>query len=85
MKELTVITGKKIEDTHHIYQLYHLLVAEKAANLELPLWTKHYFPYGPMRDATLFHYKTMSYNELMKKIRAGKFELKFYFILPHAL
>lgn len=74
MKELSVITGENITNTKPIYEMYHLLRAETSGGLELPSWTKDYYPDGPMLDAALFHYQTMSYNKFLKKLSGGKMD-----------
>lgn len=71
MKELSFFSGKKITDTSQIFYLYHLLTAELATKLVLPSWTKMYYPNGPMRNATLFEYHAMSYNNLLKTFNGG--------------
>ncbi|XP_014238436.1 venom acid phosphatase Acph-1-like [Trichogramma pretiosum] len=73
MKNLTVLMGREVNDTKAIFHLFHTLMAEREMGLELPEWTKIYFPNGPVIGATVFHYRAESYSPLMKKLHGGTF------------
>ena len=71
MKDLEVLAGRKFNDVEGVYFLFLTLAAEQAMDLELPEWTKEYFPKGPILDAALFNYKMYSYNENLIKMNGG--------------
>lgn len=73
LKELTTETGKEIKDVVDMWLLYHGLRAEKAMHLELPEWTKKYFPNGPLLEASNLVYKILNWNTLLKRLSGGKF------------
>ncbi|XP_058801827.1 venom acid phosphatase Acph-1-like [Phymastichus coffea] len=73
MKNLTVFTGREIDDIKIVYHLYHTLTAESSLGLALPEWTKLYFPNGLIRNATLFEYKTESYTPKLIRLNGGTF------------
>ncbi|XP_043271981.1 venom acid phosphatase Acph-1-like [Venturia canescens] len=71
MKNLTILTGKKIENTNQMYYLYHDLMAEKSMGLKLPKWTEPLFPFGPLWNATILEYDITNYNDLLKRLNGG--------------
>lgn len=75
MKNLTVLTGRKIDDIKIVYHLFHTLSAESGLGLALPEWTKAYYPNGPIINATLFEYKTESYTPELIRLNGGNFRV----------
>ena len=72
MRELAVHMGREVNDTSTIYYLYLTLKAESSMGLELPEWTKKYFPDGPLNDVALFQYDVQSFTPLLKRLNGGR-------------
>jgi hypothetical protein len=71
MNKMTKLTGAKMTGTDKIIDVFHTLTSEQAMNMSIPDWAKEFFPKGLMTDAVLFQYKTMNYNNLLKKLGGG--------------
>lgn len=76
MEKLTTITGNEISSVEQIWDLYHLFAAQQSAKLQLPEWTKKYYPYGSIQCGTLSHYEIMSFDKELKKFSGGTYVIR---------
>ncbi|KAI4503664.1 hypothetical protein M0802_001067 [Mischocyttarus mexicanus] len=75
--ELTKYTGKNISTPIDISYLYHTLTSESFLGLPLPGWTKPFYPHGRLYNATLFSYKSYSYNKPLRRLYGGSMLKEF--------
>jgi len=73
--ELEKLTGVKYKDPEDVQSLYLTLLAEKDFGLQLPEWTKKYFP-DKMRFLAEQSYIYKAYTREMQKIKGGPFITK---------
>ena len=71
MADLSEWTGKSIRSSLDMYLIYMALESENHLNLTLPDWTKGVYPSGDLFNGTVLEYKTMNYNEDMRRINGG--------------
>ncbi|XP_034942518.1 venom acid phosphatase Acph-1-like [Chelonus insularis] len=71
LKNLTNLTGKLINTSTDMYDLYNSLSAQKSMGLELPRWAEDMIPDGPLLDGILFNYKIVHYNEKLLRLNGG--------------
>ncbi|XP_014217453.1 venom acid phosphatase Acph-1-like isoform X2 [Copidosoma floridanum] len=72
MDKLTGLTGKEISKPVDMFNLYHLMTAERAMNLTLPGWTDDVFPSGRLLEGTYLEYEIFSHNRRMRRLNGGK-------------
>ncbi|KAF5290069.1 hypothetical protein FQA39_LY14850 [Lamprigera yunnana] len=65
-------TGKVIKDFEDVQDIYTTLMAEEAYGLQLPSWTKDFYP-NQMTEATIFSYVLNSYNDKLNRLKGGVF------------
>uniref|UniRef100_A0A336L3V8 CSON004417 protein n=1 Tax=Culicoides sonorensis TaxID=179676 RepID=A0A336L3V8_CULSO len=70
--ELTNITGLHIKTPDDVQSLYSTLKAEEEFGLDLPQWTKLYFPYR-LQELTDLSYTLNVHNDELKKLKGGPF------------
>lgn len=70
-QELTDFTGWNITNLNDVQSLYSTLRAESEYGLELPEWTKPYYPDGIL-DITEKSFIYNVYNDELKKLKGGK-------------
>lgn len=70
--ELTNITELSIKSPDDVQSLYSTLKAEEEFGLELPAWTKLYYPYR-LQELTDLSYILNVYNDELKKLKGGPF------------
>jgi prostatic aicd phosphatase len=75
MEELTNFTGIPIKTPDDVQSLYSTLKAEVEFPLELPSWTKEYFPHR-MQNLTDWSYVINAYNGILKRLKGGVFVKK---------
>ncbi|XP_054731873.1 venom acid phosphatase Acph-1-like isoform X2 [Anastrepha obliqua] len=75
--ELTALTGLNITQPEDVQSLYLTLLAEQEFGLQLPQWTKTYFP-QQMQFLTDQSYIYNVYTPEMQKIKAGPFLKKMF-------
>lgn len=73
MKNMTLLTGRKMTDVEDLYSLYANFVALRAMGLNLPNSTQHLFPRGQLFDAMITTLEIQNYNDVMKRIHGGGF------------
>ncbi|KAK0162782.1 hypothetical protein PV327_006528 [Microctonus hyperodae] len=71
MKNLTYWTGKKIESSRDMYNLYNTLMAEYSMGFVLDEWTSNIFPHGQLRDGIILDYNIASYNTKLRRLFGG--------------
>lgn len=71
-EELTKITGMNIKTPDDVQSLYSTLRAEQEYGLELPQWTKEYYP-DRMLPLTEKSYIYNVYTDELKKLKGGPF------------
>ncbi|XP_076241799.1 prostatic acid phosphatase isoform X2 [Calliopsis andreniformis] len=71
-EELTNLTGMTISTPDDVNSLYGTLTAEKQMNLSLPEWIKDYYP-DKLIPLTLYHFRLNVYNDLLKRLKGGRF------------
>jgi len=71
-EELTKITGLTIKTPDDIQSLYSTLKAEHEFGLELPEWTKRYYP-ERLQTITDKSYVYNAYNDELKRLKGGVF------------
>lgn len=71
-EELTNITDLSIKTPDDVQSLYSTLKAEQEFGLELPEWTKLYYPYR-LQELTDLSYILNVYNDELKKLKGGPF------------
>ncbi|XP_037938962.1 venom acid phosphatase Acph-1-like isoform X2 [Teleopsis dalmanni] len=71
-KELAELTGMKFSEPEDVQSLYLTLLAEQEFGLELPEWTKQYFP-EKLQFLAEQSYIYNVYTPEMQKIKAGPF------------
>ncbi|XP_030388050.1 venom acid phosphatase Acph-1 isoform X1 [Scaptodrosophila lebanonensis] len=76
-KELEAHTGLSFKEPEDVQSLYLTLLAEQEWGLELPEWTKEYFP-EKMQFLTEQSYVYNVYTPEMQKIKAGPFLRKMF-------
>lgn len=76
-ENLTKITGLKIESPDDVQSLYSTLKAEKEYGLELPSWTREYYP-DKLQYLTDKSYIINAYNDELKKLKGGVFVKKLF-------
>ncbi|XP_065086234.1 venom acid phosphatase Acph-1 [Ochlerotatus camptorhynchus] len=69
---LTLITGMNIKTPDDVQSLYSTLKAESEFGLQLPEWTKDYYP-EKMLPLTTLSYVLNVYNDELKKLKGGPF------------
>ncbi|XP_074039574.1 prostatic acid phosphatase isoform X2 [Leptinotarsa decemlineata] len=69
-RELTEITGQKVEDFDGVQDIYSTLMAEEAFNLTLPDWTKNYYP-KKMFTPTVKSFILNVYTDKMNRLKGG--------------
>lgn len=72
MDELTNLTGMPIRTPDDVQSLYGTLRAESEFGLELPAWTKDYYPHR-LENLTELSYIYNIYTPEVQKIKAGPF------------
>lgn len=70
--ELTKLTGAPVRTPEDIQSLYSTLRAEEEFGLQLPAWTKKYYP-ERLLPLTKLSYVYSVYTDEMKKFKAGPF------------
>lgn len=70
--ELTNITELSVKTPDDVQSLYSTLKAEEEFGLELPEWTKLYYPYR-LQELTDLSYILNVYNDELKKLKGGPF------------
>uniref|UniRef100_A0A1I8NE22 Histidine phosphatase superfamily (Branch 2) n=1 Tax=Musca domestica TaxID=7370 RepID=A0A1I8NE22_MUSDO len=75
--ELTKLTGLNITEPEDINSLYLTLLAETEFGLELPAWTKQYYP-EKLQYLAEQSYIYNAYTREMQKIKAGPFLTKMF-------
>ncbi|XP_057337523.1 uncharacterized protein LOC130675706 [Microplitis mediator] len=71
MKNLTAVTGKEISTSNDLFLLYNGLTALKSMNRQLPKWSEEIFPYGALLDGANLEFKSLFYNDNLKRLRSG--------------
>lgn len=72
MEELTPQTGKLINSTTNLYDLYHSLMADYMGGKKIHDWALKIMPDGLLFDATILEYDIVSYNTKLKRLFGGK-------------
>lgn len=75
LENLTKITGLDIKTPDDVQSLYSTLKAEKEFGLNLPDWTKNYFP-DKLQPLTDKSYIYNAYNSELKRLKGGVFVKK---------
>lgn len=82
MRNLTKLTGKKIERLVDLYFLYQTFMAESSLGLPLPEWAYDYFPYGGLFDGIVAEYEITNFTPLLRRLYSGElrstYTLKFW-------
>lgn len=73
MQNLTLETGKEISTTNDLFLLYNGFMALAAMNRSLPKWSEEIFPHGLLVDGANLEYKSLFYNDNLKRLRSGEF------------
>ncbi|XP_043474699.1 venom acid phosphatase Acph-1-like [Leptopilina heterotoma] len=76
-KQLSEMTGKEIKSLLDVALISGTLDIERHMNLELPEWTRNFYPNGEMLNAVIAYYKIMSYNVDLKRLNGGMLVRKF--------
>lgn len=71
--KIEMYSGKKCEQPFEWNYLYQTLLAEHSMNLELPSWTREFFPTGILLEASVFSYVIGNYNSILRKLNGGIF------------
>ncbi|XP_074104231.1 venom acid phosphatase Acph-1-like [Cotesia typhae] len=71
MQNLTLETGKEISTTNDLFLLYNGFMALAAMNRSLPKWSEEIFPHGLLVDGANLEYKSLFYNDNLKRLRSG--------------
>ncbi|KAH0568807.1 hypothetical protein KQX54_021501 [Cotesia glomerata] len=71
MQNLSVETGKEYSTLHDLHLLFNDFTALKSMNRSLPKWSEDIFPDGLLSDAADLDYKTIFYNDNLKRLRSG--------------
>ncbi|XP_015514346.2 prostatic acid phosphatase [Neodiprion lecontei] len=74
-EQLTNLTGLTIANPDDVMSLYGTLRAEADLGLELPEWTKEYFP-DRLIPLTLYSYLPLVQNDLLRRLKGGPFVKK---------
>ncbi|XP_049806282.1 venom acid phosphatase Acph-1-like [Schistocerca nitens] len=67
---LTQITGLSIQNPDDVQSLYSTLKAEEEFSLQLPEWTKEYYPHK-MAPITAYSFTLNGYNRVLQKLKGG--------------
>lgn len=95
MNNLTELTGKNINTTYTMWNLYHTFVSETSMGLTIPKWAEEIFPNGKLFDAAVIEYRHANYNKKLRRLYGGKcifiinlhnfFQQVFFFFLQIAI
>ena len=69
---LTQHTGKEIKNFEDVQDIFTTLMSEEAYGLELPAWTKQFYP-NRMLNSTVFSYILNAYNNQLNRLKGGVF------------
>jgi len=76
-QELSKHSGLTVQDPDDVQSLYSTLLAEAQFNLNLPDWTKKYFP-DKMAAVTAYSFTLNAYNDELKKLKGGPLLKKIF-------
>ncbi|XP_064546052.1 lysosomal acid phosphatase [Drosophila montana] len=77
LQQLTELTGLNVSYAHDVTNVFISLLAEQAYGLELPKWTKEYFP-DKMRPLAAKSYVYDAYTPELRKIKGGFYLADMY-------
>ena len=72
MKNLSKWTGKTINCSADMINIYSTLEIETYMNLRLPPWTQGIYPNGDLLNGSILEFKILNYNKGLKKLSGGK-------------
>ena len=82
MKNFTIFSGRPITSPFDAAKVYFAISTENELNYTIPNWAYDYLNNQHMLNTIAFYYKTMTYNNIMKKLTAG---MQFVYKLQNIL